>query len=775
MRTDPPSSSATAPTLAVSVKSLCAFAAKSGDLDLRFVPAPSAQEGMAGHRLVQAPARRGLRDAKWRSPRASAGCRCAAAPTATTPRAAGVEEIKTFRGDFAAIQRQPSRAALGAGAQLRLDAVRGATRCPRIEVALVYLDLATGEEIVLAERCTREALRDALRGALRALPRVGRAGGRASRASSTRRSAALAFPHARLPRRPARAGAGRLPLGRRAALPAGAGAHRHRQDGRHPVPAAQGAAGAAHRQDLLPHGQDLRAARSRSTPAPARAADARRCACSNSRRARRSASTRAAPATAKPARWRAASTTACRRRAREAVQAALARSRGAARRIALAHQVCPYFLAQEMARWSDVIVGDYNYYFDGSAFLYALTKEEEWRVALLVDEAHNLLDRARGMYCAQLEAAALDAGAAPGAAPASSRRWASCSASGTLLQRDQVAAYQAHDEHRPSASQRALQEAVAAMAEHFAARPDEAARPAAAVLLRRCCTSPRLADSFGKHSVFECHARRRRARGARHPQPGACALPRSSASPTAHRPPASRARWRPSRFYRDTLGLPEDTATLDVGSPFRSEQLTVRVAMDVSTRFRDRDRSLAALVGIIARPVRRASRQLPRLLQQLRLPRQRRRRPSRRGIPRCRRGRSRAACARPSAKPSWRASQPAAAASASRCSAARSARASTCRATGWSAPSSPAWACRSTTSRTRSCASACSAVRRRLRVHLRLSRPAEGGAGGRPRHPHRRGRGRAVPAGRPLRAAGDPRAAAGLVGRAALVRPHRAR
>ncbi|MFP5477616.1 MAG: hypothetical protein ACLGJD_28615, partial [Gammaproteobacteria bacterium] len=37
----------------VSVKSLCAFAAKAGDLDIRFVPAPTAHEGQAGHSLVQ--------------------------------------------------------------------------------------------------------------------------------------------------------------------------------------------------------------------------------------------------------------------------------------------------------------------------------------------------------------------------------------------------------------------------------------------------------------------------------------------------------------------------------------------------------------------------------------------------------------------------------------------------------------------------------------------------------------------------------------------------
>ena len=31
------------------------------------------------------------------------------------------------------------------------------------------------------------------------------------------------------------------------------------------------------------------------------------------------------------------------------------------REVALAHNVCPYYLSQEMARWADVVVADYNY------------------------------------------------------------------------------------------------------------------------------------------------------------------------------------------------------------------------------------------------------------------------------------------------------------------------------------------------------------------------------------------------------------------------------
>ncbi|WP_256676378.1 hypothetical protein, partial [Pseudomonas sp. CM27] len=36
----------------VAVRALCEFSAKVGDLDLRFTPSPSAQEGIEGHRRV---------------------------------------------------------------------------------------------------------------------------------------------------------------------------------------------------------------------------------------------------------------------------------------------------------------------------------------------------------------------------------------------------------------------------------------------------------------------------------------------------------------------------------------------------------------------------------------------------------------------------------------------------------------------------------------------------------------------------------------------------
>src|SRR5690606_13690293 len=51
----------------------------------------------------------------------------------------------------------------------------------------------------------------------------------------------------------------------------------------------------------------------------------------------------------------------------------------ALRQVALEYQVCPYYLGHELARWCDVAVGDYNYYFDSSAMLHGLTVANQWR------------------------------------------------------------------------------------------------------------------------------------------------------------------------------------------------------------------------------------------------------------------------------------------------------------------------------------------------------------------------------------------------------------
>ncbi len=72
------------------------------------------------------------------------------------------------------------------------------------------------------------------------------------------------------------------------------------------------------------------------------------------------------------------------------------------------YRVCPFELSLELALFSDVIICDYNYVFDPRVYLrrFFMRKnllEVGKRYIFLVDEAHNLPERARGMYSARLE------------------------------------------------------------------------------------------------------------------------------------------------------------------------------------------------------------------------------------------------------------------------------------------------------------------------------------------------------------------------------------
>jgi len=69
------------------------------------------------------------------------------------------------------------------------------------------------------------------------------------------------------------------------------------------------------------------------------------------------------------------------------------------------HGVCPYELSLDLSELCDIIICDYNYAFDPSAYLrrYFSDNAEPIRSVFLVDEAHNLPDRARDMYSVELK------------------------------------------------------------------------------------------------------------------------------------------------------------------------------------------------------------------------------------------------------------------------------------------------------------------------------------------------------------------------------------
>lgn len=72
-------------------------------------------------------------------------------------------------------------------------------------------------------------------------------------------------------------------------------------------------------------------------------------------------------------------------------------------RYAERHSLCPFEFSLDIALWCDLIVCDYNYLFDPGASLKRFFLDRGGEYTFLIDEAHNLPERAREMFSAELE------------------------------------------------------------------------------------------------------------------------------------------------------------------------------------------------------------------------------------------------------------------------------------------------------------------------------------------------------------------------------------
>ena len=91
--------------------------------------------------------------------------------------------------------------------------------------------------------------------------------------------------------------------------------------------------------------------------------------------------------------------------------------RGEVEAVAREHEVCPFELSLDVAAWADVVVCDYNYVFDPIVRLARLENPLFAKVGLIVDEAHQLGDRVRDMLGSSLSCRAVKAALAESGLP----------------------------------------------------------------------------------------------------------------------------------------------------------------------------------------------------------------------------------------------------------------------------------------------------------------------------------------------------------------------
>ncbi|MBA1203298.1 ATP-dependent DNA helicase [Pseudomonas capeferrum] len=586
----------------VAVRALCEFSAKVGDLDLRFTPSPTALEGISGHRRVTAGRGEGY-EAEVSLEGHYGTLRVRGRADGYDPRRNRLEEIKTHRGD---LTRQPANHRQLHWAQAKVYAwlLCQARQLETIEVALVYLDVDTDRQTLISEHHDAAALKDFFETQCRvfltwAQSQEQRLGERDLGLQ------ALGFPYPEF-----RQGQRQLAETLYKAVSTGR------------CLMAQASTGIGKTlgtlfpllKAMVPQRLDKVFFLTAKTPGRALALDAlRQVTGAGTQPALRSLELIARDkACEHPG-------SACHGEscplakgfydrlpaAREAAMQRPMLDQASVREVALAHDVCPYYLSQEMARWVDVLVADYNYYFDAHALLFGLTQANQWRVAVLVDEAHNLVERGRQMYSATLDQGqllALRQSKPEGLGSALdrlNRQW-------NALYKDQVAPYQA-SERLPDAFVNAVQQFIGLVQDRLNQSPTEV-DPQVLQFFYQALQFSRVSELFDGHFLFDVSLRmgpRKRRLASlclRNVVPAKLLGPRMSAARSVT---LFSATLGPRRFYADLLGMPSDTAWLEVAAPFRAEQLEVRIVSQVSTRYRERQASLAPIVELIAEQYQR--------------------------------------------------------------------------------------------------------------------------------------------------------------------------
>jgi DNA excision repair protein ERCC-2 len=273
------------------------------------------------------------------------------------------------------------------------------------------------------------------------------------------------------------------------------------------------------------------------------------------------------------------------------------------RKVALKYQVCPYYLSQDLANWSDVVVGDYNYYFDLHALLYAGTVLNEWKVSVLVDEAHNMIERSRKMYSAELNYGAFNEMLAQ--APKSLKGvLEKLNISWIVLNRSQTMRYEVYP-YIPEEFEELLQRVISKITDYLAEYPTFNDAKVLNFYFDALQFST-LAESFGDHSLFDI-TKTETSVGLFQQDATLCirnVIPAKHLTPrfqAANSNTLFSATLSPSSFFNDMLGMPENTSFVDVESPFDARQLKVKVARHISTRFKERHSSHEPIVHLVAK------------------------------------------------------------------------------------------------------------------------------------------------------------------------------
>lgn len=263
------------------------------------------------------------------------------------------------------------------------------------------------------------------------------------------------------------------------------------------------------------------------------------------------------------------------------------------------HTVCPFEFSLDAAYAADAVICDYNYVFDPRVSFKRMPEDVKKRSVLLIDEAHNLVDRARGMFSAELNKSAflelqrVYKESNPGLYNTAKR----------VNNRFKVLRKVSEEEERIVGSQQP--EMMVELLEDFSLQAEaelmtgKSGEEADALLECYFAVQGYLRISKLYDDRFVTYAEMS---GSEVFLKLFCLDPSYLLQQAGKNYRSSvffSATLMPLGYYRDMLGAEEEDYSLSIPSPFSSEQLDVRI-MPLSTRFKDRERNSEAIVRMLS-------------------------------------------------------------------------------------------------------------------------------------------------------------------------------
>jgi DNA excision repair protein ERCC-2 len=264
------------------------------------------------------------------------------------------------------------------------------------------------------------------------------------------------------------------------------------------------------------------------------------------------------------------------------------------------HEVCPYELALDLLPWIDVIIADLHYTYSLYALLGTAMESPNQRWTILMDEAHNLPDRARGMYNARITKKSLMRAKRDTSGP-TKRALEKVNKRMLALQNTQWQSADFHsDENIPEKLALALQDFTAVVTEAMGSEP--------ALLARSQALADFFFDALHFIRVIEEWGDEYRLQLSRSRENQSLQVRLNCLDPArllaqrqkrAHAVIAFSATLSPIDWIKTSLGLEEGAVCNQVASPFDPDQLQVHLSTAIDTRYRQREQSLPALAGAV--------------------------------------------------------------------------------------------------------------------------------------------------------------------------------